>query len=101
MAEVPQARLAAALQHRFFLRLHMAAILTGTLLVGLLVTRVLFLLHLNVFAVRYGLAVIAAYAAFVGFVKMWLWYIAWCGTRSRSGDDGADCLNFSSSGTSS
>lgn len=95
-----QARLAAALQHRFFLRLHMAAILTGTMLVGLLATRILFLLHLNIFAVRYGLAVIAAYAAFVGFVKLWIFYIAWCGTR-RGRDDWFDCLNFSGSGTSS
>jgi len=97
-----RARLAAALQHRFFLRVHMAAILTGTLLVGLAVTRILFLLHLNVFAIRYGLAVIAAYAAFVGFVKVWLGYIAWCGRKKgRDGDDWFDCLNFSSSGTSS
>jgi hypothetical protein len=95
-----QTRLAAALQHRFFLRLHMTAILTGTLLVGLLVTQILFILHLNIFAIRYALAVIAAYAAFVGFVKLWILYIAWCGMR-RGRDDWFDCLNFSGSGTSS
>ena len=95
-------RIAAALQHRFFLRLHMTAILTGTILVGLLVTRLLFLIHVNVFAIRYGVAIIAAYAAFVGFVKVWLWYVELCGRRrSSASDDWFNCVNFSSSGTSS
>jgi len=84
VAIVPsEKRLAAALQHRFFLRLHMAAILTGTLLAGLLVTRILYLAHLNLFAVRYGIAVIAAYAAFVGLIKVWLGYIEFCAGRDR------------------
>jgi len=95
-------RIAAALQHRFFLRLHMTAILTGTILVGLLVTRLLFLIHVNVFAIRYGVAVIAAYAAFVGFVKMWMWYVEFCGRRRSSAtDDWFNCVNFTGGGTNS
>lgn len=54
----------------------MTAILMGTILVGLGVTRLLFMAHVNIFAIRYGVAVLAAYAAFVGFVKLWLVYIA-------------------------
>jgi hypothetical protein len=89
-------RLAAVLEHRFFLRLHMTAILTSTILVGLATTRLLFMLHVNIFAIRYGVAVIAAYAAFVGFVKLWLMYIS-----ARSDSNWLDSINFSSGGSSS
>ncbi|HEY8181298.1 MAG TPA: hypothetical protein VII32_03605 [Thermoanaerobaculia bacterium] len=110
MATVPldsrtpsQKRIADALQHRFFLRVHMTAILTATILVGLATTWVLYRIHLNVFAIRYGLAVITAYAAFVGFIKVWLWYVEYCGRRRSSGtaDDWFDCINFSGGGSSS
>jgi len=98
-----QKRIADALQHRFFLRVHMTAILTATILVGLATTYLLYRIHLNVFAIRYGLAVITAYAAFVGFIKVWLWYVEYCGRRrsSDSSDDWFDCINFSSGGSSS
>src|SRR5436190_2086145 len=49
-------RLASVLEHKFFLRLHMTAILTATILVGLATTRGLFLLHVNIFWIRYELA---------------------------------------------
>ena len=88
-------RLAAALQHRYFLRLHMTAILAGTILVGLGLTRLLFNLGV-IFAVRYAIAVAGAYAAFVAFVKLWLAYIA-----TRSGNDWLDSINFSGGGSSS
>ncbi|HUJ13676.1 MAG TPA: hypothetical protein VL284_07780 [Thermoanaerobaculia bacterium] len=90
-------RLAAALQHRFFLRLHMAAILTGTILVGLGITRVLFLIHLDIFALRYAVAVLAAWGAFVVFVKLWLAYIS----MRSGGSNWLDSINFSSGGSSS
>jgi hypothetical protein len=98
-----QKRIADALQHRFFLRVHMTAILTATILVGLATTWALYRIHLNVFAIRYGLAVITAYAAFVGFIKIWLWYVEYCGRRRSGGstDDWFDCINFSGSGSSS
>jgi hypothetical protein len=98
-----QKRIAAALQHRFFLRVHMTAILTATILVGLATTWVLYRIHLNVFAIRYGLAVITAYAAFVGFIKVWLWYVEYCGRRRScdTADDWFDCINFSGGGSSS
>ena len=109
MATVPldttasEKRIAAALQHRFFLRAHMTAILTGTILVGLATNLLLYRIHLNIFAIRYGLAVITAYAAFVGFIKIWLWYVEYCGRRRSGGtsDDWFNCINFSGSGSSS
>ena len=80
----------------------MATILTATLLVGLGVTRLLFFFHVNIFAIRYGLAVFLAYAAFVGFIKIWLTYVELCGRRKTSGGDAwFDCVNFSGGGTSS
>src|SRR4051812_34658913 len=92
-------RLAAVLEHRFFLRLHMTAILTATILVGLVTTRGLFLVHVNVFWLRYAVAVITAYAAFVGCVKLWLVYIA---ARSGGSDwDGLDSINITGGGSSS
>jgi|SRR5579872_717184 len=88
-------RLAAALQHRYFLRLHMTAILAATILVGLGLTRLLFGLGV-IFAVRYAIAVLGAYAAFVGFVKLWLAYIS-----ARGGSDWLNSVNFSGGGSSS
>jgi hypothetical protein len=104
--EASQKRVRAVLEHRFFLRLHMAAILGGTLLVGLGATRLLYALHLRNMAVRYAMSVTLAYSAFLGLIKIWLWYIDFCAIRARaqsgkSGDDWFDCLNFSSSGSSS
>lgn len=90
-------RLAAVLQHRYFLRVHMTAILTATVLVGIGVTKLLFALRINTFALRYGVAVLVAYAAFVAFVKLWLAYIS-----ARSGGaNSLDAIDFSSSGSSS
>jgi hypothetical protein len=81
----------------------MTAILTATILVGLATSWVLYRIHLNVFAIRYGLAVITAYAAFVGLIKVWLWYVEYCGRRRSAGtsDDWFDCINFSGGGSSS
>jgi hypothetical protein len=102
-APASEKRIAAALQHRFFLRAHMTAILTGTILVGLATNLLLYRIHLNIFAIRYGLAVITAYAAFVGFIKVWLSYVEYCGRRRSGGhsDDWFNCVNFSGGGSSS
>lgn len=81
----------------------MTAILAATILVGLATTYLLYRIHLKIFAIRYGLAVFTAYAAFVGFIKIWLWYVEYCGRSRSSGtaDDWFDCINFSGSGSSS
>ncbi len=100
-------RLAAALEHRFYLRAHMAAMLIATLLAGLATTRLLAAAGINVFAVRYGVSVIVAYAVFISSVKLWLGYIAICAAAakrraaSKGGDGWFDCFDFTSSGSSS
>ena len=87
-------RIATALKHRFFLRLHMTVILGGTFTAGLVTTRLLFLVHVNNLAVRYAIAVCAAYAVFLGFIRLWLAYVGYLALRSSWGD----ALNFNSDG---
>jgi hypothetical protein len=108
VSQVPpsEKRLADALQHRFYLRVHMAAMLTATLLAGLITTRLLLAAGVRNFAVRYGIAVVVAYAVFITSVKLWLAYIGFCAAAARrragsTGDDWFDCFNMSSGGSSS
>ncbi|HSP14598.1 MAG TPA: hypothetical protein VLV78_07595 [Thermoanaerobaculia bacterium] len=99
-------RFAAALQHRFFLRLHMTAMLAATLLAGIVTTRFLASAGLGVLWFRYALAVTVAYAVFVTSVKLWLWYIGLFAAAaqrraSKSGGNWLDGFDFSSGGSSS
>ena len=63
------------LEERFFVRLHMTVILLGTTLAGVVATRTLMRLHVNVLALRYAIAVTLAYLVFLGLVKLWLLYV--------------------------
>lgn len=63
------------IKDRFFLRFHMSLILMGTFLSGLLVTKVLLHIKLNNMFIRYPIAVVFSYLAFIVFVKIWLWYV--------------------------
>src|SRR5437016_8000063 len=86
-------RFSTALKRRFFLRVHMFVILGGTVAVGLLTTKVLLITHERNLAFRYGLAVIVAFAAFLGFIKLWLGYVGLCLARKQRSDGGGDWLN--------
>ena len=70
------------LEGRFFLRIHMTLILAGTFLAGLVTTRVLMGLGVNMLAVRYAIAVCLAYLVFLGLVKLWLLYVGSDGEAS-------------------
>ncbi|HYH08499.1 MAG TPA: hypothetical protein VEK11_15695 [Thermoanaerobaculia bacterium] len=63
------------LERKFFLRIHMTLILGGTFLAGLAATTVLMILEVNILALRYGLAVFAAYLMFLVLIKLWLYYV--------------------------
>lgn len=93
----------AALKRHFFLRIHMAVILGGTFATALAVTNLLMFVHFNNLAWRYGIAITAAFAGFIVFVRFWLGYIGFCATRARrSSSDGGDWfngINFSSGGS--
>ena len=84
----------AALKHRYFLRLHMAFILTATFGAGLVTTRLLLAIHFNNLGARYAIAVCAAFAVFLGFVRLWLAYVGFLALR-RSLDIDGDGINLS------
>lgn len=79
------------MRERFFLRLHMSLILMGTVLSGLLATKVLLLLDVDNIVVRYPLSVLCAYLAFFLFVKLWLNYITAAG-NIQGPDPSADII---------
>jgi len=61
---------------RFLVRFHMALILVGTFLSGLLASKVLLEAGVDAMAVRYPLAVLLSYLAFFLFVKIWLRHVS-------------------------
>lgn len=75
------------LEGRFFLRIHMTIILAGTFLAGLVATRVLMALGVNVLAARYAIAVCLAYLVFLVLVKLWLLYVGSDGDASLDPED--------------
>jgi len=88
-----RAQVTAALKKHFFLRVHMFVILGGTISVALLTTKILLITHEHNLALRYGIAVVLAFAAFLGFLKLWLAYVSHC-AKSASGSDWSDFLDF-------
>jgi hypothetical protein len=74
-AAARKARFVAWFKNRFFLRFHMAIILGLTFLAGLGVTKLLLVEGNTNLAVRYGVAVVASYVAFLLLLRLWLWYI--------------------------
>ena len=79
------------LEERFFVRIHMTIILIGTFLAGLLTTRGLMGLDVNVLAVRYPIAMCVAYLVFLGLVKLWLLYVE---SNVEPDVDPADAIEF-------
>jgi hypothetical protein len=86
-------RVKAWLELHFLLRLHMMFILAATFGAGLLATKILLVTGVNMLAIRYGLAVFAAYLTFLFLIRLWLFYV-------NASDDGldfaADGINFGS-----
>ncbi|HEX8255617.1 MAG TPA: hypothetical protein VF846_20925 [Thermoanaerobaculia bacterium] len=69
-------RVAEWLKRRFFLRLHMSLILGGTFLAGLAATHLMLLTGVvDNLALRYGVAVCAAYLMFLVLIRLWLYYV--------------------------
>lgn len=85
-----KARVRQWLEERFLLRVHMTLILGGTFLAGLMMTRLLMVGGVNNLAVRYLVAVGAAYLAFLVLVRVWLAYVG----SSRSVDISGDAVDF-------
>jgi hypothetical protein len=84
----------------------MTLILVATFAVGLLTVHGLFAIHVAKLWMRYAIAVVVAYGAFLGLLKIWLIYFAICirhahGKNSSGGVDISDFCDFSGGGTSS
>ena len=73
--QLTKERVKAWLERNFFLRLHMFLILSATIGSGLLATKVLLKIGVNSLALRYALAVCAAYLAFLILIRIWLFYV--------------------------
>lgn len=94
-------RIRRALEGRFFLRVHMFVILGLTVGAGMVATRLLYAIHFTSMAFRYAIAVGAAYAVFLGLIRLWLRYVAFCvSTRTNSDLDWLGSFDFSGGGVS-
>ncbi|HEX7833381.1 MAG TPA: hypothetical protein VF787_27270 [Thermoanaerobaculia bacterium] len=88
------------LERRFFLRIHMSLILGGTFFAGLAATNALLFAGLtNQLALRYGLAVVAAYGVFLLLIRLWLMYVR-LGGISFDGSGVDAMLDFGGSSSS-
>ena len=76
---------------RYFVRFHMALILTATGLSGLLFSKILLESGMSRMAVRYGISTVLSYGCFFLFIKMWLRYIGVL--RDRRSTDTLDVLD--------
>lgn len=89
------------LSQRFFLRFHTFILIAWTFLAGLLTTKFLWWAELDVMWLRYTLAVLVAYCAFLIGVRAWLAYVdLGRHTRRRDSVDGP-WIDIPSSGSGS
>jgi hypothetical protein len=68
-------RLIDRIRKSYFVRFHMAIILSATVISGVVCSKLLSLLGLSRMPVRYGIAIIFSYLLFFLFIKLWLLYI--------------------------
>jgi len=68
-------RLARSLREHFALRMHTSILLVWTFCAGLLTTKALFALGMQAMWMRYLIAIVVAYGAFLLGVRIWLAYI--------------------------
>lgn len=83
-------RLKKYLARRFFIRFHMSIILTATILVGLLSTKILSAANVESVVLRYPTVVIISYFAFFFFIRLWLMYIKY---RDKIIENAADLID--------
>ncbi len=79
------------LQRKYSLRLHMIAILLATTLSGILFSKVLLLIHVMDFRIRYPVAVVLSYLVFFACIKLWL---SWIASIKESRASVSDWLDF-------
>ena len=75
LVHAPRGRIAAALHSRFALRFHTTILLLWCFSAGLLTTKGLFALGMQSMFLRYTMAIVVAYGAFLLGVRLWLAYV--------------------------
>jgi hypothetical protein len=91
-------RLLRDLSRRFLLQFHTAILIAWTFCVGLLTTKLLWWLELDAMWLRYTLAILVAYAAFLLGVRVWLAYIGLGRHVRRRDPDDVPRVDLPSSG---
>ena len=71
----PKKRFREEFQRRFFLRFHITLIFLGTLTAGYLTNQLFYFEGWGTMAQRFGIAVVAAYLAFLGLIRIWMIYV--------------------------
>jgi hypothetical protein len=89
------------LSRRFFLRFHTFILIAWTFCVGLLTTKYLWWLDVDSMWLRYTLATLAAYGAFLVGVRVWLAYVDLGRHVRRRDPDDAPQIDFPYSGDAS
>ncbi len=87
------------LRRRYALRFHMTVILLATLFSGILISKLLLVLKVNNFALRYGATVVLSYLVFFLCVKLWLLYVSSKRTDRSSAVDWLPGPSLSSGGS--
>ena len=82
------------LSHRYFIRVHMAIMLSLVVLAGLMASRAMLFMGMRAMVFRYPLAVAASYAVFFFLIMLWISYVGRVSASRRSGKsssfDGGD-----------
>jgi hypothetical protein len=83
-------RFCGAMQHRYFIRAHMSAMLALVLLSGVLAGRLLLRAGVSNMAFRYPIMVLISYGVFFGLIRMWLAYVCRVPSSKRAKSSGSD-----------
>jgi hypothetical protein len=75
-AEAVRQRYVRRIAHAYFVRFHMSLILGAVIASGVLTSKGLLALGVYSLPIRYPLGVLASYLAFLGLVRVWIWYVS-------------------------
>jgi hypothetical protein len=79
---------------KFFIRMHMTVILMCTLFVGLIFSKFAYYLGWTDLTSRYLVGFILSYVSFLGFIRIWLWYVFRTAPQNDTEMSDLDFLDF-------
>ena len=89
---LPEYRFKDYIQHKVFVRFHMALMIFSCVSSGLLITNILLSSGVDSMLVRYPIAILGAYAVFFLGVRVWIWYLGLSAVQDSGGDSGGNWL---------